>query len=189
MLNHGATSSRNSLSLRLDPFSLPARYTARLAGAQAADEASIYLDRNMAIVKRRLSGLPLTVCTPVHAFRGIAVRSTPVDDGASVTVSIELLHNDPALSLPLLVTDSYDDVVADWQAWSRALGLPLILVEPDGSLAEPVSQVGSLRFDGIVPRRRRAMTGRRPRFMGRRKPGRTGNGNVRYVEREIIART
>ncbi len=189
MLSYRATPSWNSLPIRLDPFSLPARYTARLAGAQAADEASIYLDRKMAIVKRRLSGLPLTVCMPVNAFRGVAVRSTSTNDGMDISVSVELLHNDPALSLPLVVTDSYEDVVADWQAWSRTLGLPLLLVEADGSLAEPVPRLGRLRFDGVVTRRRSAMTGRRPRFMGRRKPGRSSDEPDRYGEREIIART
>lgn len=186
MVNNRATPSRDSLPVRLDPFRLPARYTARLAGVQAADEASIYLDRKHAIVKRRLAGLPLTVVVPVGVFRGVAVRMTAVD-GGQVTVSIELLHNDPALSLPLVVTDSYDDVLADWRAWSRTLGLPLLIVEADGSLAEPMPQIGRLRYDGAVPRRRPPMAARRPRFLRRRKTGAAAAGG-RYDGREIIAR-
>ena len=155
MLSNRATAPWDNLSLRLDPFSLPARYSAPLNGGPATERASIYLDQRRAIVKRRLSGLPLTVCLPLTAFRGVAVRSTFADDGDSVSVSVELLHDDPAMSLPLLVTDCYDDVAADWQSWSRALGLPLILIEPDGSYFQPVPQIGATRFDGSIARRRK----------------------------------
>ena len=189
MLSKRAPLPRNSFGLRLDPFSLPARYSAPLAGAQAGDEANIYLDRDLVVVKRRLSGLPLTVSLPVSAFTGIAVRSTPLDEEGAVAVSIELLHRDPALSLPLVVADCYDEIVADWQAWSKTLGLPLMLIEADGSLTQPVAHIGRLRFDGSLSRRRSSNRRRRPRFLARRKTGLPERTGTRYAEREIIART
>jgi len=165
------------------------RYAASLAGAQAAEEAEIYLDHKMVIVKRRLSGLPLTVCVPTKTFRGVAVRASASDDGETVTVSIELLHADPALSVPLATADDYDNIVADWRAWAKALRLPLIVIEPDGTVAEPVSYVGVLRHDGALARRHAGTRYRRTRFMRRRKPGNKAISDIRLDKHEIIART
>src|SRR5690606_24633224 len=118
-----------------------------------------------------LSGLPATVQVPVSAYRGVAARIVPMD-GDSVLATLELMHADPALSLPLMIADSLDDIAADWQNWSRVLGLPLLLVEADGSLTEPLTQIGRISTNGPVPRRRRGpATKRRPRFLARRKPG------------------
>ena len=57
--------------LRVDPFTLPVRYQATLAGPASATTPAVYLDREQAIIKRRLGGIPTTLSTPVSAFRGV----------------------------------------------------------------------------------------------------------------------
>ena len=72
-----------------------------------------------------------SVALPANAFRGVAARAMEDPDG-NVTVTLELLHNDPMLSVPLLVADDLDDVAADWRAWAEAYRLPMLLIEADG---------------------------------------------------------
>jgi hypothetical protein len=54
------------------------------------------------------------------------------DEDLNVTVTLELLHNDPMLSVPLLVADDLEDVAADWRAWADYYRLPMLLIEADG---------------------------------------------------------
>jgi hypothetical protein len=99
------------------------------------------------------------------------------------------MHRDPALSIPLIIADDPADVGADWQSWSRILGLPLLLVLPDGSIEKPVDHIGAMRKLPTRPRRRHSFfAGRRPRFLTRRKTG-LKRGEIEILDgREIIAR-
>jgi Family of unknown function (DUF6101) len=99
-----------------------------------------------------------------------------------------LLHSDPSLTLGLSVTEDPNEVAEDWQAWARALDLPLLVIGQDGSVGEPLAQIGGVIIGAPKPRRRHSyFAGRRPRFLTRRK---TGNRDrmVRVEGREIIAR-
>ena len=97
------------------------------------------------------------------------------------------MHRDPALTLPLVVAGEPEDVAADWQAWGRALNLPLLVVEQDGTVSRPVERLGAVAVARPRPRRRHSFfAGRRPRFLTRRKPGR-GESTERLAGREIIA--
>src|SRR5690606_5667020 len=88
-------------------------------------EAVIVLDRQEAILKRpSLAGTPATFRLPIKNFEGVAVRIVPIGHDGDIEVTVELMHRDPALSLPLIVADDPADVAADWQAWGRVLGLP-----------------------------------------------------------------
>ena len=65
------------------------------------------------------------------------------------------------------------EVIATWRSLGAASGLTLAMVGPDGTREEAFPQVGRLRCDGALPRRRRGLPGgRRPRFLVRRKIGR-----------------
>jgi hypothetical protein len=98
------------------------------------------------------------------------------------------MHRDPALSLPLMIADDPADVAADWQAWGRTLGLPLLVVGQDGTVASPVEQIGAVIQQPPKPRRRHSFfADRRPRFLTRRKTGRPGALEI-LTAREIIAR-
>jgi hypothetical protein len=189
MANGAAQLAKNDL--RLDPFALPVRYTANLPGPVSATRPAVYLDRNQVIVKRTLGGIPATLTFPVSAFRGVAVSMRVNPETGDVTAIIELMHRDPSLSLPLSVAGDLgdaEDVAADWQAWGKALGLPLLIVEGDGTIREALSQMGGIVVSPVKARRMvSSLSRRRPRFLKRRKIGFAGETEL-LTGREIIAR-
>lgn len=177
----------SSRQFRLDPVALPLRYIAELEEGGRHRESTIYLDGERAIVKRRSSiGAPLTVCLPVSAFEGVAVRMSPIGEAGDIEIVVELRHRDPALNLPLHVADDPGDVADDWRAWGEALGLPLLLVDQQGN-AIAVDSRGSAPATPATRRRHSFFADRRPRFLARRKRGRAG-AVERIAGREIIAR-
>jgi hypothetical protein len=169
---------------------LPARYSAGIGTGTRRVDAVIVLDRQEAILKRPSpSGAPATFRLPIKSFEGVAVRIAPVGNDGDIEVTVELRHRDPALSLPLIVADDPSDVAADWQSWGRVLGLPLLLVLPDGTVEKPVDHMGAIRKLPSRPRRRHSFfADRRPRFLARRKTG-LKRGEIEIIARhEIIAR-
>ena len=182
----GEATAGSSRVFRLDPHMLPVRGSAQAGGA--ADTAFI-LDREHAIVHRqRRAGPPLTLTVPLKSYRGVAVRMEATSVPGQVRVFVELLHKDPALTLPLIVGDEPQDVAADWQAWGRALNLPLLVVGQDGSVSAPLGDLGRVIAGPPKPRRRHSFfAGRRPRFLTRRKTGHSRD-TERLSFREIIAR-
>lgn len=175
--------------MRLDPFRLP--QAASYATRDDAGEVVFSIDRRGATVRRILSksGLQATIVLPARAFRGVAARAMEDGEG-NVTVTLELLHNDPLLSVPLLVADDLDDVAADWRTWSEAYGLPMLLIEADGIARTLEESLGCAMLKGTAPAERRqgrSSIRRRPRFLARR---RQGNLGLRLIVggQEIIAR-
>ncbi len=106
----------------------------------------------------------------------------------TVRTTVELSHDDPALSLPLAISIEPDVLAEDWEEWGRALDLPLLLPDSVGRLrtvhdAEPADPL-----DSPTPRRARGfLRQRRPRFTRRRKTGRMPQLKL-IAGREIIAR-
>lgn len=174
-------------NMRLDPFRLP--QVVSYATRDDFGDVTFTIDQRGAIVRRilQMSGLPATVVLPANAFRGVAARAMEDADG-TVTVTLELLHNDPMLSVPLLVADNLEDVAADWRAWADAYRLPMLLIEADG-VARTLEESLGAAIKALPPqdrRKRRVAPQRRPRFLMRRK---TGNLGLRLVisGEEIIA--
>ena len=117
----------------------------------------------------------------------MAARAMEDEDG-NVTVTLELLHNDPMLSVPLLVADDLDDVAADWRAWADAYRLPMLLIEADG-VARTLEESLGAAIKALPPqdrRKRHTAPKHRSRFLMRRKPGNLGLRLVISGE-EIIA--
>lgn len=174
-------------TMRLDPFRLP--QVVSHATRDDFGDVSFTVDQRGAIVRRTLqsSGLPATVVLPAKAFQGVAARA--MDDGeGNVTVTLELLHNDPMLCVPLLVAEDLDDIAADWRAWAEAYHLPMLLIEADGVARTLEESLGAVKTAAMRERRKgRVSTGRRPRFLARRKSGDLGLRLVVSGE-EIIAR-
>jgi len=175
---------------RLDPFDFPI-HTATVLGEGARQvHATLHLDRDEVVIRRPTpSGLPVTVRVPVSAYEGVAVRMVPIGHDGDIEVRVELRHNDPAISIPLIVAEDPEDVAADWQVWARVLGLPMLVIEQNGTATEVSDRMGALDLLPVKPRRRHSFfAGRRPRFLTRRK---TGRGIVleRITAREIIARS
>jgi hypothetical protein len=182
--------SRGEAMVRLDPHALPAqfRYGTGLPGRAA--EASVLMDRHSVRVSRHLpSGIPMVLRLPVSAFEGVAYRVVVEAPEAGPRIVVELMHRDPALSVPLAVNPDLDEVVADWQAWGRVFGLPLLLVESDGTVRSLEKRLGALTVGPTRPRRRRSLLGhRRPRFLTRRRMAKLPAEPVVFTGREIIAR-
>jgi hypothetical protein len=177
-------------SLRLDPFALPARYAARDSGADGQIR-QIELDRERVVLMRAVRGIPMKLRLPVNEFRGVTLRALPAEGAEPAAVAIMLEHRDSGLSVPLFVAPEGDEVLAQWKAWGRVLGLPLLVVEGDGSLREPFQRIGRVNVGPTSHRRKRraAIRWRRPSILMRRKPGRpSAKPHVHRGEREIIAR-
>lgn len=173
-------SAGSGRAYRLDPFALPVR-------AAGTSPFTIERDR-VVLVRQGRGGKPaVTVSVPVKSYAGVAVRMSATDAVGGIRVVVELMHGDPDLTLPLIVADEPEDVAADWQAWGRALNLPLLVIEQDGTVKAPLEQIGALIFGAPKARRRHSFfAGRRPRFLARRKPGRAATIEV-VSGREIIA--
>jgi hypothetical protein len=174
-------------NMRLDPFRLP--QVVSYATRDEQGDVTFVIDKRGAVIRRILerSGLPATIVLPARAFRGVAARAIEDAEG-NVTVTLELLHNDPQLSVPLLVADDLDDVAADWRAWAEEYGLPMLLIEADGIARTLEESLGAVKTAPVRDRRkRRTLQQRRPRFLARRKAGNLGLRLVVDGE-EIIAR-
>ena len=174
--------------MRLDPFRLPQMVS--YAARDDYGDVSFTIDQRGAVIRRvlEMSGLPVTVALPGKAFRGVAARALE-DEFGNVTVTLELLHNDPMLSVPLLVAHDLEDVAADWRAWADAYRLPMLLIEADG-IARTLEESLGAAIEAARSRDRRTgrvSTQRRPRFLARRKTGDLGLRLVVNGE-EIIAR-
>lgn len=180
----GATPAWVGRALRLDPESLPARWSVP-TGVGTETDAAVYLDGAGVVLKRKLSGLPLTLALPLSAYLGVAVRVTPSDDDQLIA-SVELLHSDPALTLPLAVTHDMEQAALDWERWSETLRLPLLMIEPDGTV-ERIVRPAAVPIGTPSPRRRRAALAHRPRFLVRRKVGHGRPTEVMRGWREIIS--
>lgn len=178
-------------SRRLDPFSLPVRFTAT---DEAADERLRVVDlhRERVVLRRSVRGVRMALNLPVAAFRGVAIRMAFAEaETVPTSIAVVLEHGDPALSLPLFAATECDDIVAEWQSWARVLGLPLLVAEADGSLREPFARLGAVRVQAPTWRRRRrsAIARRRPSRLLRRRAGSLSpTPVVHHDEREIIAR-
>ena len=174
-------------NMRLDPFRLPQAVSYATRDEQG--DVTFMIDQRGAVIRRVLerSGLPVTIFLPARAFRGVAARALEDPEG-NVTVTLELLHNDPQLSVPLLVADDLDDIAADWRTWAEEYRLPMLLIEGDGIARTLDESLGAVKTAPIKQRRkRRASQPRRPRFLARRK---TGDLGLRLIigGQEIIAR-
>ncbi len=184
------TPAGSSRGERLDPFTLPIRFA---VSDKAADDRVrlVEITRERVVVQRAVAGIKMAVNLPIAAFLGIAIRMEPPQGEAPGTVSIVLEHRDPSLSLPLYRATDGTDIVAEWQSWSRVLGMPLLVAEADGRLREPFARVGAVVVAPPTRRRRRRTTisMRRPKLPLRRRPGRSLTGAIVHRgEREIIAR-
>ncbi|MDD9909365.1 MAG: DUF6101 family protein [Ahrensia sp.] len=169
--------------IRLNPYALPQR----VAYCDGTARAEFTLNSGGAVLKRDMRcGLPLSMALPHKAFKGVAARAFDNKDGTS-TVTLELLHADPALSVPLCVADTAEDAACDWHSWARKTGLPMLLLDENG-VPSVVKDANAIVIRDPKPRRRRfTALKHRPKFLRRRKVGSVGPV-VRISAREIIAR-
>ncbi len=159
----------NNRDERLDPRALPLRFT---CADPAADHGrrSVTLDQERVLLMRRLGAVAMNVALPVTSYRGIALRIIPGEREEDDRVTVSLVHRDRDFDIPLYEASDDDDVIAEWRLWGTTLGLPLMIEGVDGHLVAADKRIGALTVDRPRPRRRHALlTGRRPRFLTRRR--------------------
>jgi hypothetical protein len=188
-MRDGGCPAGSGRSARLDPFALPARFSASDAAADGrVRQVELHCER--VVVRRSLAGMRMALNMPVKAFAGVALKLT-IGEGPA-TLDVVLAHkDDPALDLPLYRSAENDEALTQWQSWGAVLGLPLLVDDESEGWREAYPRAGMLKSGTVRPRRRRrsALCKRRPSILLRRAPRRlTGNAPVHRGEREIIAR-
>jgi Family of unknown function (DUF6101) len=125
---------------RLDPFGLPLQFE---LAERAGDECMrlVELRRERVVLRRVSRGIKMALNLPVAAYLGVAIRLEPAAGTTAAAVALVLEHPDPAFSLTLYRAADGTDIVAEWRAWGRALGVPLLVAEPDGRLREPFDRL------------------------------------------------
>lgn len=173
--------------VRLDPALADRKQTLEMV--DGGEVVSYRVDRRGAVVRRKLeqSGIPVAVAISARSFQGVAARALEDGDGR-VTVTLELYHENPRLSVPLLVASDLYDVAADWRGWAELFSLPMLMMEADGTVTALEESFGQLRTGSPSQRRGNGHRNRRPRFLARRKPGGLGMRLIVSGE-EIIARS
>jgi Family of unknown function (DUF6101) len=119
-------------ALRLDPSGLPVRF---FAGDATTDGRvrDVELHRERVVMRRSLRGMRMALNMPVAAFDGISLWLVPGEVDEEDALAVVLKHRDPTLTFPLFVASRADEALAEWRAWSEALGVPLLLAERRGS--------------------------------------------------------
>lgn len=151
----------------------------------------VELHRERVMLRRVSRGIKLALKLPVAAYLGVAIRMEPPAGTAAGVVALVLEHPDPTLSLTLYRAVDGTDIVAEWRAWGRTLGVPLLVAEADGRLREPFDRIGGVRVGPPISRRRRrsALRRRRPALPLQRRTGTlSATPLVHRGGREIIAR-
>jgi hypothetical protein len=137
------------------------------------------------------SGSPAEHCLPAKIIggrdgaspSGLALKLDPVSDGFHLVIL-------DAQNAPLLALGPFpeEDVVAQWRALGATSGLTLKVQLTNGSMMTPYPQVGRLQLGPVRIRRRHGLlSGRRPRFLTRRKTGRFGLRPQVFREAEMAA--
>jgi hypothetical protein len=133
----------------------------------------------------------MAVNLPVAAYRGVAIKLFAEADKPPHMFAVTLEHADTALSLPLFSSADAGEITAEWRAWGRVLGLPLLFPKDDGTLHEVFARMGRLLIAPPTWRRRRraAIVHRRPpRLLRRRTTALSKDPIIHRGERKIIPR-
>lgn len=135
----------------------------------------------------RLPGARVVTTAATGTFTGVAVRFAQ-DGGNAEMFELVLVGQDRRQDLVIGRWDD-GDIAAVWRAVAAASGLPLMLEREDGVIVCPRPQVGRLLLGPIRIRRRHGLlSGRRPRFLVRRKTGKPLLRPVRVHGRDMMAR-
>jgi uncharacterized protein DUF6101 len=174
------------------PGCLPVQFQQRLESRPGTTSlpADIYLDGEKAIIKHRVAGVPVKVVVPANGFDGVMVRIVPGDAPGDIVAALILKHPDDGLSITLAETEKSDDLAVLWSRWSQTLNLPMLVCDLGGKV-KPIEAYSAVPVASPAPRRKmRLLTGRRPRFLNKRRTGDHTATTVTFAnEREIIART
>jgi hypothetical protein len=132
----------------------------------------VLLARDRVVIARSVAGVFMHIAMTPNAYRGVVLRLSAMRDNV-FHYEIRLAHRDPDLSVTLQEADDDSEIQADWRLWAKFLGVPA-LVEREGGRAEPDgAHMGAVALaDTLARRRGKTISGRRARFLVRRKTGR-----------------
>ncbi|WP_051540813.1 DUF6101 family protein [Ahrensia sp. 13_GOM-1096m] len=172
---------------RLDPTRLPQQvsYASRVSGKAV----EITVNKRGAVLKHSSETdlADFNIALPNNSFRGVAARATETGPDTAL-VTLELLHEDEALCVPLRVGHELADIATDWQLWAELLKLPMMIIDADGVARTLEESAANAVINDPNGRGHNAMFAEdRPRYTARR---RLGNLGVRLMVdgKEIIAR-
>lgn len=138
-----------------------------------ANDNQVEVKAKTVTVRKKLekSGVAIRIKVPVAEYFGVAV-STIINSEGVLSSEIMLVHEDEDLNYRVFQELGNNNVVAEWQNWGKKLRLPLYIKAGDDGLMPYSQQVGGVMV-GNSTERKRAIgdTGRRPRFLNKRKPG------------------
>jgi hypothetical protein len=80
---------------------------------------------------------------PLDSFRGVALGLNTAGDN-DYCYTINLIHTDLDLKMPLYNSRNEDQVIERWQNWSQTLMLPALVEEPDGTVSHPFTILANL---------------------------------------------
>jgi hypothetical protein len=172
--------------VKLDSARVPVQFMSPDAAdlaARAPEEA----DRLLAA--RRIGAAAEKIVLPLADYRGVAIRIVPGATEAEDRVAVVLSHAAPAQEVLLFEAGDDENVIAEWRLWGTTLGLPLLMEGLDGRTVAAETRLGEVDVARPRPRRRHSyLSGRRPRFLTRRRTGKLPLVPfVHHDEREIIA--
>ncbi len=117
------------------------------------------------------------------------VRIVPGEAPGEILAALILKHPDNALSITLAETERSEDLALLWGQWAQIFNLPMLVCDLGGKV-KPIEAFSATPAASPAPRRKlRLLTGRRPRFLNKRRTGRGVAASASFAhEREIIAR-
>lgn len=180
-------------SMDIDPFQLPVNFSLpvnSVSGKPFRAQDRVEIENGFITVERTVQGDgPVREQVSLEEFSGVAIRAEFTGENKDVfTVSVNLHHEDPELCIPLYISFDMNDVNARWQNWGRALKLPLLVLNPDGTWRTPLAQLGRLAVKPAYLRSARKMLGQRRSCMSIfRETGEPGRMPV-LSGAEIVAR-
>ncbi|MBO6890614.1 MAG: hypothetical protein JJ866_01625 [Roseibium sp.] len=174
------------------PGCLPVQFQQRLESRPGTTSlpAEITLDHEKAVIKHRVGGVPVKVVVPASGFDGVMVRIVPGEAPGEIMAALILKHPDSGLSITLAETENSDSLAVLWSRWAQTLNLPMLVCDLGGKV-KPIEAYSATPVSSPAPRRKlRHLTGRRPRFLNKRRPGHSVDAQPKFGhEREIIARS
>jgi Family of unknown function (DUF6101) len=132
----------------------------------------VLLARDRVVIARSVAGVFMHIAMAPNAYRGVVLRLTTLrDDGFHY--EIRLAHRDPDLCVTLQESSDDSEIQAEWRLWAKFLGLPTLVEREEGRAEPEGARLGEIAIaDARARRHGKTITGRRPRFLMRRKTGR-----------------
>ncbi|SDQ79324.1 DUF6101 family protein [Pseudovibrio sp. Tun.PSC04-5.I4] len=154
------------------PFRMRADLPDDLLESPGLNRSEIRIDPDKVLIRREMSGLPLTLTVPLSSYSGIGAKAVVNDVSGAIEYQVLLLHRDHALCIPLYAGENMELTADHWEAWSGSLAMPMLTIDSDGTSKLARLGLNTCTKGDPLPRRKlRALTGRRPRFLAGRKTG------------------